>query len=308
MVTWRSTCKLHGKTLETMPDVTLNAAALTTLIKRMVESAGSTPVEAAVVAAHLVAANVKGHDSHGVGMMHNYTDQLLNGAKSSFGCAIVPNEQPTIVVDTGSMLIMEAGGSYGQAAAATAMEAAVQRAKSHGICMLGLRNANHIGRVGTYGEIATASGLVSLHFVNVYHTLVAPFGGTDQRFGTNPICLAVPGTETNPGVQLDMATSIGAMGKVAVAFRAGKQMPDGWLIDSEGKPTNDPAVMHAGTFENPGKAGALLPFGSCASLSAPQRQPLSVCVCADSILSLVWCTRQTKAGGCRSFASCWERA
>ena len=148
MVTWRSTCKLHGKTLETMPDVTLNAAALTTLIKRMVESAGSTPVEAAVVAAHLVAANVKGHDSHGVGMMHNYTDQLLNGAKSSFWCAIVPNEQPTIVVDTGSMLIMEAGGSYGQAAAATAMEAAVQRAKSHGICMLGLRNANHIGRVG----------------------------------------------------------------------------------------------------------------------------------------------------------------
>lgn len=71
----------------------------------------------------------------------------------------------------------------------------------------------------------------------------------------------------NPGVQLDMATSIGAMGKVAVAFRAGNQMPDGWLIDSEGKPTNDPAVMHAGTFENPGKAGALLPFGSCTSLS-----------------------------------------
>jgi uncharacterized oxidoreductase len=252
-----------------MTEVTVNATALTALVERMIESAGSTPAEAAVVAAHLVAANVKGHDSHGVGMMHNYTDQLLNGAESSFGCSIVPNDPPTIVLDTGSMLIMEAGGSYGQAAAKAAMEAAVVRAKLHGICMLGLRNANHIGRVGTYGEIATSNGLVSLHFVNVYHTLVAPWGGTDQRFGTNPICLAVPGTDDNPGVQLDMATSIGAMGKVAVAFRAGKKMPQGWLIDSQGDPTTDPAVMHAGTFENPGKAGALLPFGTCASTSLP---------------------------------------
>ena len=209
-----------------MPDVVLDAMALTVLVERMIESGGSAPAEAAVVASHLVAANVKGHDSHGVGMMHNYTDQLQNGAKSSFGCSIVPNEQPTVVLDTGSMLIMEAGGSYGQAAAKIAMEAAAERAKAHGICMLGLRNANHIGRVGTYGEVATAQGLVSLHFVNFYHTLVAPWGGTDQRFGTNPICLAVPGTGDNPGVQLDMATSIGAMGKVAVAFRAGKEMPE----------------------------------------------------------------------------------
>lgn len=69
--------------------------------------------------------------------------------------------------------------------------------------------------------------MVSLHFVNVYHTLVAPDGGRDQRFGTNPVCLAVPGTAENPGVQLDMATSIVAMGKVSVKFRAGEQTPDG---------------------------------------------------------------------------------
>jgi uncharacterized oxidoreductase len=94
--------------------VTADSLALTALVERMIVSAGSTPAEAAVVASHLVAANTKGHDSHGVGMMNNYTDQLLNGAKSSFGCPIVPNEQPTIITDTGSMLIMEAGGSYGQ--------------------------------------------------------------------------------------------------------------------------------------------------------------------------------------------------
>ena len=65
------------------------------------------------------------------------------------------------------MLVYEAGSSFGQASARTAMEEAVKRAKTHGICMLGLRNANHIGRVGTYGEVATAAGMVSLHFVNV---------------------------------------------------------------------------------------------------------------------------------------------
>lgn len=91
-------------------DMSVVADAAAALVERMVASAGSTPAEAAVVASHLVAANTNGHDSHGVGMMDNYTDQLLNGAESSFGCKIVPNDQPTIITDTGSMLIMEAGG------------------------------------------------------------------------------------------------------------------------------------------------------------------------------------------------------
>jgi uncharacterized oxidoreductase len=220
--------------------VVVDAAALEDLIKRILRAAGSDATESCVVAEHLVAANVKGHDSHGVGMIDTYRDQLINGDASYFGSRIVPNEKPKVMVDTGAMLIYEAGSSFGQAAAHIAMKTAIVRAKKHGICMLGLRNANHIGRVGTYGEIATAAGMASIHFVNVYHTLVAPWGGTDQRFGTNPVCLAVPGTVDNPGVQLDMATSIGAMGKVGVAYRAGKQMPDGWLIDSNGQPTNDP--------------------------------------------------------------------
>eukprot|EP01051_Picozoa_sp_SAG22_P002883 SAG22_NODE_134_length_18372_cov_33.054944_3_plen_432_part_00 len=247
--------------------IAADADKLEAYVSAILEQAGSSPAEAAVVADHLVGANLKGHDSHGVGMLASYTDQLLNGDASGFGCKIVPNDKIVASVDTGPMLIFEAGGSFGQASARAAMEAAVARAKETGICMLGLRNANHIGRVGTYGEIATAAGMVSLHFVNVYHTLVAPDGGRDQRFGTNPVCLAVPGTAANPGVQLDMATSIAAMGKVSVKYRAGEQTPDGWLIDSDGEPTNDPAVMHVGRLAEAGrgnaasKPGALLAFG-----------------------------------------------
>ena len=150
-----------------MSGIAVSPPALQTLVERMLQAAGSNADESRTVAGHLVAANVKGHDSHGIGMMNNYTDQLLNGDKSSFGCEIVPNDKPTVVTDTGPMLIYEAGSSFGQASARLAMEAAVQRAKEVGICMLGLRNANHIGRVGTYGEIATAAGMVSIHFVNV---------------------------------------------------------------------------------------------------------------------------------------------
>ena len=196
----------HHKPKRKMEGVVVSSEGCRALVERMLQCGGSSSAEAAVVASHLVEANLQGHDSHGVGMLSNYVDQILHGERSSFGCAIVPNEAPTLVIgqDGGPMMVYEAGSSFGQSSARIAMTAAVGRAKEHGICMLGLRNANHIGRVGTYGEIATREGLASIHFVNVYHKLQAPDGGTDQRFGTNPVCLAVPGTASNPGLMLDM--------------------------------------------------------------------------------------------------------
>ena len=120
-----------------------------------------------------------------------------------------------------------------------------------------LANAHHIGRVGAYGEMASAAGLVSLHFVNVtdHRAVVAPFRGTDARFVTNPVCIALPGTERQPALLLDMATSAIAMGKVRVARNEGHEVEPGILIDQAGKPTRDPNVMYGEPH------GALLPFG-----------------------------------------------
>jgi uncharacterized oxidoreductase len=120
-----------------------------------------------------------------------------------------------------------------------------------------LANAHHIGRVGAYGELASAAGLVSLHFVNVtdHRATVAPFRGTDARFVTNPVCIAIPATERHPALLLDMATSAVAMGKIRVAKNEGKPAPEGALIDAKGKPTRDPNVMYSEPH------GALLPFG-----------------------------------------------
>lgn len=120
-----------------------------------------------------------------------------------------------------------------------------------------LRNAHHVGRIGAYGEMAIAAGLISLHFVNVtdHDPAVAPWGGAQPRYVTNPVCIAVPGTDSQPPTLLDMATSQIAMGKVRVAMTKGVPVPEGMLLDQDGRPTTDPNVM----YEDP--RGALLPFG-----------------------------------------------
>ena len=129
-----------------------------------------------------------------------------------------------------------------------------------------LRNTHHLGRIGTYGEQSIAAGMVSLHFVNVtdHPPLVAPFRGSDARFSTNPICLAMPGSQKQPPVLLDMATSCIALGKTRVALNKGETLKEGLVIDYQGQPSTDPGVMAGYLFpdrsDNP-PLGALTPFG-----------------------------------------------
>ena len=159
--------------------------------------------------------------------------------------------------DDGALLMFDGARGYGRPVAGEAMAAAIARCRQTGVVTMTLANAHHIGRVGAYGEMATGAGLVSLHFVNVtdHRGLVAPFRGTDARFSTNPVCIALPGTDRQPPVLLDMATSAVAMGKIRVARNEGKPAPEGVLIDTSGQPTRDPNVMYGDPH------GALLPFG-----------------------------------------------
>jgi hydroxycarboxylate dehydrogenase B len=137
-----------------------------------------------------------------------------------------------------------------------AMELGIERARKLGICAVGLRNAHHIGRIGHWAEQCARAGLVSFHFVNVAgDPLVAPFGGIDRRFGTNPFCAAYPRPGRTPLV-LDFATSAIAAGKVRVAFNKGIDVPDGALIDRDGHGTRNPAALFG-----EGEHGALLAFG-----------------------------------------------
>src|SRR5690606_14702145 len=168
---------------------------------------------------------------------------------------LAPNRHPRTNVDTGSLLALDAGSGYGQSVGHEAMQMGIERAKRHGTCIMALANVHHLGRIGHWAEMALAEGLVALHFVNVIsHARVAPYGGRDARFGTNPVCIALP-LPGEPPFVLDMATSAVAQGKMRVAHNKGEKVAHGLLLDNEGKPTDDPR------FAVVPPLGAILPFG-----------------------------------------------
>ena len=224
--------------------------ALARLAAAVFERMGSPPGEAALVAESLVVANLMGHDSHGVGLVPTYADHFSRGL-------LKPGTAARLVKDDGPLLTFDGGRGFGRRVGGEAMERAVARCRETGIALLTLRHTHHLGRIGAYGEIAMEAGMVSIHFVNVidHPPSVAPWGGSEARFVTNPVCIAVPGTERTPTTLLDMATSRIALGKARVAMTRGEPLGEGLAVDAEGRPASDPGVM----FAEP--RGALLPFG-----------------------------------------------
>jgi len=220
--------------------------AFTTAICR---ADGSSAEEAKLVADQLVLANLFGHDSHGVGMMPAYIQNTTTGR-------CVRNHHAKIIKDNGAVIVIDGGTGYGQVVAKEAMDIGIERAKKHGVSVVGLTNAHHIGRIGHWAEQCARAGMVSTHWVNVHghKSLVAPFGGAEPRYSTNPYCTAVPRKGKEP-IVLDFATSQVAMGKVRVANNKKIQMEPGLLIDAAGVDTTEPGTMYNPPY------GAILPFG-----------------------------------------------
>ncbi len=228
------------------------AAALSAQCAAVLRGAGSSAAEAEQVAANLVMANLSGHDSHGVGMLPRYVDAVLEGG-------LTPNASVRTVLDAGAMLTLNGQRGYGQVVGVQAMRMGIERAKAHGSCIMALADSHHLGRIGHFAEMAVAEGLVSMHFVNVIsRPVVAPWGGADGRFGTNPCCIGVPLQGRAPFV-LDFATSRVAQGKMRVAHNEGRKVPEGYLINEQGLPTTDPGVVVVPQAN--GLFGALMTFG-----------------------------------------------
>ena len=212
-------------------------------IQTIVAAGGSDAREAKIVAENLVIANLTGHDSHGVGMIPRYIESLLEGG-------LKVNQHPKIQFDGGAMISLDGQQGYGQVIGLEAMETGIARAREHGMCVMGLSRSHHLCRIGQWAEQAVAAGLISLHFTNVIsRSIVAPYGGADARFGTNPVTIGIP-IPNEPPFILDMATSAVAQGKIRVAHNKREQVSPDWLIDDHGNPTPDP------------KFGVIEPFGA----------------------------------------------
>ena len=225
----------------------------------MFRAAGCDEAEAARIGHHLVGANLAGHDSHGVIRVPRYV-QWLQGGQVRAGQGLA------IVVESASHAVVDGGFGFGQTIGPLAVDLGIAKAKAAGIAIIALRNSGHIGRIGDWAERAAAAGLVSIHFVNVaMGEIVAPFGGVDRRFATNPMCIGAPQPGGDPLI-LDFATSTVAEGKVLVASNGGKPLPPGALIEPDGTLSADPRTLYGpieGTrVRDPANgAGALRAFG-----------------------------------------------
>ncbi len=216
----------------------------------ILQKAGAAIDRAQAVAEHLVIANLKGHDSHGVGMVPNYVKSMLSEL-------IHPQNDALLTRDNGAVLTFDGNLGFGRVVGMQAMDQGIERAKSHGISCVALGNAAHLGRIGAFAEHCAEAGLISTHYVNVvgHDPMVVAYGGRDRRFITNPFCCAVPRADGNH-VVLDMATTTVAAGKVRVAYMKGEPVPEHSLVDRNGVETTDASVI----FSRDG-GGAMQPFG-----------------------------------------------
>ena len=245
----------RGKTSEIRVDVNYAIELITDIF----EAKSCNNYEAKTIAERLCGSNLKGHDSHGIVRVPRYVLWMEWGW-------VFPNIKPELIVDSGALALIDAKQGFGQIAGEFAVDEGINRAKLHGVSVVGLKNSGHLGRIGDWSERAADAGLVSLHFVNVRGSLlVAPFGGSDRRGSTSPLSIGVPSKDTDH-IILDMATSTVAEGKVMVAQKGGKPLPSGALIDSNGNLTINPEVMYGKINENEvpnseNGTGAITAFG-----------------------------------------------
>ena len=241
-----------------LPSVAVPAATLRDFIAAIFAAAGCAPEEGGRIAHHLLSANLAGHDSHGVIRTPRYIQWLREGK-------VRAGQRMSIVHETPTHAIVDGHYGFGQTIGPQAVDLGIEKARASGMAAIGLRNAGHIGRIGDWGERAAAAGLISIHFVNVQAgELVAPYGGVDRRFSTNPICIGIP-TREGP-IILDFATSMVAEGKVLVASNGGKPVPADALIEPDGRLSGDPTTLYGpieGTHmrDSAQGVGALRAFG-----------------------------------------------
>jgi uncharacterized oxidoreductase len=225
------------------------ASQLATLAAAVFHAARATPEESRTLGDALAEANLEGHDSHGVVRIPQYVgwmeEKLINiGAHMK------------VVKETEAFAVLDGDWGWGQVVAKEAMEFGIHKALRSGVVTISVSQCCHIGRVGDYPLMAARAGLAAVMFVNTHGAgkIVAPWGGRERRLSANPIAIAIPRSSAPP-ILIDLSTCAIAGGKVTIAHNSGKSVPAGCIVDSEGRPSTNPA-----DFVGPPE-GALLPFG-----------------------------------------------
>ncbi len=205
--------------------------------------------EAEIVSEFLVNSNLAGHDSHGVIRVPQYVNLIKSGN-------IIPGAKLEIVRETSNSAVLNGNWGFGQVLAKKAMEIAIRKANDKSVSTVTMAQSNHIARLGEYPAMAIENDMIGMIMVNNHGAAqyMPPWGGIARRLSPNPLSIGVPAGRYDP-VILDITTAAAAEGKIRVKLNRGEQLPEGWIIDSEGNPSTDPKKLYGPP------QGAILPFG-----------------------------------------------
>ena len=229
---------------DTATPLRVPARKLEDFIARAFEAVEIPPADARSIAELMVRADVQGSEGHGIFRLPQYIRRIKGGAV---------NLRPDIRVvrEAAGMALVDGDNGMGHLVMRFATERAIEKAKAAGVSWVGVRWSNHAGPASLYANMPLAHDMIGLYLAVGNANHLPPWGGLDMLLSTNPIAVAVPAGE-EPAVVLDMATTVAAYGKVKTKAQRGETMPEGWMMDRQGRPLIDPT--RAGE-------GFLLPIG-----------------------------------------------
>lgn len=229
-----------------MPNETtrLTLDEIETLAQRVLTNAGARPENAEPLAHAIMQAERDGISSHGLMYLPVYAEHLRCGKVDGLAVPQVETPRPGVVR-------VDAGTGFAHPAISAGMEPLMQGARHNGIACLAIRNSYNCGVLGHHAERIAKAGLVGLCFTNAPAS-IAPIGGTKPVLGTNPFALAAPDGAGGVTLVIDQSASVVAKSEVVKRAREGRPIPEGWVLDSSGKPTTDPAA---------GLKGSMVPSG-----------------------------------------------
>lgn len=222
----------------------LPAEALEAFIARSFLACGFSDRNARTAAGLMTQADMSGQDGHGVFRLPQYVNRIRSGGMN------VDPKFKTLEERTATALI-DGDDGLGHLVMHHATQLAIEKAKTTGIAWVGARHSNHAGPASLYAMMPLKQDMIGIYVAVGSANHLPPWGGTEMLLSTNPIAIAVPSGK-HPPIVLDMATTVAAYGKVKTAAQRGEMIPEGWMIDRQGKPLTDPARA---------SEGFLLPIG-----------------------------------------------
>jgi L-2-hydroxycarboxylate dehydrogenase (NAD+) len=221
-----------------MSEIRVDPARLRYFIASAFEVVGMPAADARTIGALMTEADLQGSDGHGVIRLPQYVKRIRAG-----GVNLHPDIQ--VVRERAGMALLYGDNAMGHLVMKRAAELAIRKARDAGVAWVGAQWSNHAGPASLYAKMPLAQDMIGLYFAVGNANHLPPWGGLDLLLSTNPIAAAIPAGE-EPPIVLDMATTVTAYGKVKAKAQRGEMMPEGWMIDRDGKPLTDPRRANEG--------------------------------------------------------------